>query len=71
MKYINKIATVAALSVASMSCSDLFEPAFEPSKDVDQMINYANYADQLLYTGYIMLPYSRNVESDKPTHDAV
>ncbi|MDE6270563.1 MAG: RagB/SusD family nutrient uptake outer membrane protein [Muribaculaceae bacterium] len=71
MKYINKIATVVALSALSMSCSDVIDPAFEPSKDADQMIDYANYADQLLYTGYIMLPYTSNVESDMATDDAV
>ncbi len=71
MKYFNKIAVAAALSVASMSCSDLLEPAFEPSKDPDQMIDYANYADQLLYSAYIMMPYTSNVQSDMATDDAV
>lgn len=71
MKYINKIATVVALSVVSMSCADTIKPEFEPTKDADQMIEYANYADQLLYTAYIMLPYTSNVESDMATDDAV
>ncbi len=71
MKYISKIATVAALAAVSLSCSDLVEPAFEPSKDVDQMLGYANYADEMLYSAYIMMPYSRNVESDMATDDAL
>lgn len=71
MKFISKIAALAALAVASTSCADLFEPAFEPSQDLNTIINFPNYADAMLYNAYILLPYSGNVNSDVATDDAV
>jgi len=73
MKCINKIAALAALAVASASCADLFEPAFEPSKDLNTITDYPNYADQMLYSAYILLPYGNgtSINSDLATDDAV
>ncbi|MDE6542015.1 MAG: RagB/SusD family nutrient uptake outer membrane protein [Muribaculaceae bacterium] len=71
MKCISKIAAVAALAVASTACSDLFEPAFEPSQDLNTVIKFPNYADAILYNAYILLPYSSGVNSDVATDDAV
>lgn len=71
MKSIYKIAALATVALASASCSDLFEPAFEPSKDINSAIDYPNYIDAMLYDAYILLPYSAAVNSDVATDDAV
>lgn len=71
MKSIYKIAAIAALAMASASCADLFEPAFEPSQDLGTIKDFPNYADQMLYNAYILLPYSSNINSDVATDDAV
>ena len=71
MKSIYKIAAVAALAFASASCDDLFEPAFEPSQDINSTEDFPKYADGLLYDAYLLMPYSTGVNSDLATDDAV
>lgn len=71
MKSIYKIAAIAALAFSSASCDDLFEPAFEPSQDIDSTEDFPKYADGLLYDAYLLMPYSTGVNSDLATDDAV
>lgn len=71
MKSIYKIAAIAALAFTSASCDDLFEPAFEPSQDINSTEDFPKYADGLLYDAYLLMPYSTGVNSDLATDDAV
>ncbi len=71
MKSFYKIAAIAALAVASASCDDLFDPAFEPSQDLNTIKDFPKYADGLLYDAYLLMPYGSDVKSDLATDDAV
>lgn len=71
MKPIYKIAALAAMAIASASCDDLFEPAFEPSKDINSIVDFPSYADAILYDAYILMPYGNSVTTDFATDDAV
>ncbi len=59
------------LMVSATSCDDLFEPAIENIKDEHTMENEANYADQILGSAYILMPYSATPYNDVATDDAV
>ena len=53
------------------SCDDLFEPANENIKDENSMITEPNYADAILGSAYILMPYPSSSENDVATDDAV
>lgn len=53
------------------SCADLFEPAIENVKDENTIDSEANYADQILRSAYILMPYPDAPENDVATDDAV
>ena len=68
LKYI-LISTVLLTSLSA--CEDMFEPAQENIRDVEQMFSDPNYASGLLGYGYAMLPYDNSSVSDVATDDAV
>lgn len=68
LKYILLSAALLALFTA---CDDLFEPALENNRGVEEMLNDPNYAVGLLGYGYAMLPYDTKSVSDVATDDAV
>lgn len=70
MKFKN-IFLFAALSLALTACEDLFEPAKENNRNVEDMLTDPNYATGLLGYGYAMLPYDNSSVSDVATDDAV
>ena len=53
------------------ACDDLFEPAIENIKQPTTMENEAKYADNILGSAYILMPYPSGSESDVATDDAV
>lgn len=53
------------------SCSDLFDPAEENIKDENSMETEPNYADAILGSAYILMPYPSAPENDVATDDAV
>lgn len=53
------------------SCSDLFEPSIENIKDENSMETEPNYADAILGSAYILMPYPSAPENDVATDDAV
>lgn len=61
----------AGLLIFATSCDDLFEPAIENIKDETTMENDAKYADHILGSSYILLPYSGTPNNDVATDDAV
>lgn len=66
-----KIFILAALSFTLASCSDLFEPAQENNRGLDEIYNEPTYAQGLLGYGYAMLPYQTKSVTDIATDDAV
>lgn len=70
MKFRN-ILLLAALSLACSACEDMFEPAKENNRNVEDMLTDPNYATGLLGYGYAMLPYDNSSVSDVATDDAV
>ncbi len=71
MKKIVKYITAASVLIGLASCSDLFEPAIENIKDENSMETEPNYADAILGSAYILMPYSSAPENDVATDDAV
>lgn len=71
MKKSIKLMAVGMLMVAMTSCDDMFTPAIENIKDESTMENEANYADQILGSAYILMPYSSSPYNDVATDDAV
>ncbi|MDE5674042.1 MAG: RagB/SusD family nutrient uptake outer membrane protein [Muribaculaceae bacterium] len=69
----NIIKYIAAASVVMglASCDDLFEPAIENIKDENSMETEPNYADAILGSAYILMPYPSVPENDVATDDAV
>lgn len=68
---LRNIFLLTALSVSLVGCDDLFEPALENNRNVEDMFNDPNYATGLLGYGYAMLPYDNSSVSDVATDDAV
>lgn len=66
-----KIMILAALSLTLASCSDLFEPAQENNRKLDEIYNEPTLAQGLLGYAYATLPYSTKSVSDVATDDAV
>lgn len=57
--------------LALCSCDDMFEPAKENFRQLDDMTEESNYAHGLLMYGYGSLPYVRSTQTDVATDDAV
>lgn len=70
MKLRNIILSAALLATLS-ACEDMFEPAKENNRGVEEMLTDPNYAVGLLGYGYAMLPYDNFSVSDVATDDAV
>lgn len=71
MKNIIKYFAAASLMLGFASCDDLFDPAIENVKDENSMITEPNYADAILGSAYILMPYPGSSENDVATDDAV
>ena len=71
MKNLAKYIAVASIVLGLTSCDDLFEPAIENIKDENNMANEPNYADAILGSAYILMPYPSTPENDVATDDAV
>lgn len=59
------------MSLTLASCSDLFEPADENNRGLNEIYNEPTYAQGLLGYGYAMLPYNTKSVTDIATDDAV
>ena len=53
------------------SCNDMFEPADENKRQVEDMVEESEYAHGLLMYGYGRLPYLTTTQTDVATDDAV
>lgn len=71
MKNIFKYIAISALMVPMIACDDLLEPAIENIKDPNSMANEPNYADRILGSAYILMPYENGCVNDVATDDAV
>lgn len=65
------ILLTTALMASLSACDDMFEPAQENNRGVEEMLTDPNYAVGLLGYGYAMLPYENASVSDVATDDAV
>lgn len=70
-KIVKYIAVASVLMGFATSCSDLFDPAEENIKDENSMETEPNYADAILGSAYILMPYPSAPENDVATDDAV
>ena len=70
MKLKNILLSTALLATLS-ACEDMFEPAQENNRGIEEMFSDPNYASGLLGYGYAMLPYDNSSVSDVATDDAV
>lgn len=71
MKKIVKYIALASIVMGFTACDDLFEPAIENIKDENSIDTESNYADQILRSAYILMPYPGDPENDVATDDAV
>ena len=71
MKKTIKLMAAGLLMVGMASCDDMFSPALENIKDENTMEIEANFADQILGSAYILMPYSSTPYNDVATDDAV
>lgn len=71
MKTIVNIAKVLCIIILFSSCDDMFDPALENNRDLDQMYKDPSYAQGILGYAYAMLPYQTKSETDIATDDAV
>ncbi|MDE6268824.1 MAG: RagB/SusD family nutrient uptake outer membrane protein [Muribaculaceae bacterium] len=71
MKNSIKIMAAGLLMVSTASCDDLFDPAIENIRDANAMDTEAKYADAILGSAYILMPYSSGPVNDVATDDAV
>ena len=56
---------------AMSSCDDMFEPAIENNRQLEDMTEESAYAHGLLIYAYGRLPYARSTQTDVATDDAV
>ena len=70
MKIKNIIGCVALLATFT-ACDDMFSPAIENNRGIQEMYNEPAYAQGLLGYAYAMLPYDTRSVSDVATDDAV
>lgn len=71
MKNIAKYIVIASCLATTWSCDDLFEPAIENIMSEDKMDTDSKYADQVLRSAYILMPYWSDPRNDVATDDAV
>ncbi len=71
MKNLAKYIAAASIIFSLTSCDDLFDPAIENIKDANSMETEPNYADAILGSAYILMPYISSPENDVATDDAV
>ena len=71
MKKFVKYIAVASLVSGLTACDDLFEPAIENIKDENFIDVQANYADEILRSAYILMPFPGDPVNDVATDDAV
>ncbi|WP_283687002.1 RagB/SusD family nutrient uptake outer membrane protein [Dysgonomonas sp. Marseille-Q5470] len=72
MKAINNITKFLVIILLFLtSCDDLFSPALENNRELDDMYNEPGYAQGILGYAYSMLPYQTKSETDIATDDAV
>lgn len=71
MKKILNYIALASVVMGLTACDDLFEPAIENIKDPNSMYNEPNYADAILGSAYILMPYPSSPTDDVATDDAV
>ena len=57
--------------LAFCSCDDMFEPADENNRQLEDLTEESKYAHGLLISGYDCLPYMRSTQTDVATDDAV
>lgn len=66
-----KIIILLACVSLLASCDDMFDPAPENNRDLENVIVNPEYAQGLLIYAYAVLPYQTKSESDVATDDAV
>lgn len=71
MKKFVKYIAVASIVSGLTACDDLFEPAIENIKDENFIDVQANYADEILRSAYILMPFPGDPVNDVATDDAV
>ena len=67
----NKIVYILIAFLGLTSCEDLFEPAIENIRDLEDAYEEATYAEGLLINGYIRIPTLNWSFNDVATDDAV
>ncbi len=70
MKLKNIVILMALLPILT-ACEDMFSPAEENNRGIDQMYTEPTYAQGLLGYAYAMLPYDTKSTTDVATDDAV
>lgn len=68
---LKNIIILMALLPALTACEDMFSPAEENNRGIDQMYTEPTYAQGLLGYAYAMLPYATKSTTDVATDDAV
>lgn len=71
MKIIKNIVKALCIVILFSSCDELFTPALENNRDLEQMYKDPAYAQGILGYAYAMLPYQTKSETDIATDDAV
>lgn len=71
MKKLVKYISIASIVLGFTACDDLFEPAIENIKDENSIDVQANFADEILRSAYILMPYPGDPVNDVATDDAV
>lgn len=71
MNNIIKYLALSSVVVSMSACDDLFEPANENINDISSMYTDSEYADGILGSAYILMPYSSGPVNDVATDDAV
>lgn len=65
------ILTFLVLALLFTACDDLFEPAIENNRTLEDMYKEPTYAQGIMANAYVLLPYQGAPTSDVATDDAV
>ncbi len=71
MKVMKNIIKLLVLLPLLTACEDMFSPALENNRGVEEMYNEPSYAQGIMGYAYSMLPYQTKSETDIATDDAV
>lgn len=71
MKAINITKLLVIIMLVFTSCEDMFSPALDNNRELDDMYKEPGYAQGILGYAYSMLPYQTKSETDIATDDAV